>query len=172
MVVIEGRLLEALNGREALSIEDAQWAPADGSSPLEPAPGIQAMDPYDLIFVIATPDTLAAVTGEERVAHHVHKIPFDVAIESPPYRLIGTIQLRPGTDPDSLLQRSLPMFSAVTDARVTLNGAPLELAADADAVLVNRYYVRGVEEVDKTTGRPHLRFPGQSSGGEDRTAPD
>jgi hypothetical protein len=164
-IVIEGRLLDTLNRREPISVEDVHWAPADGSALLEAAPGIQTMDPYDLIVVIATPDTLAAVTEDERVAHRVHKVPFDVAIEAPPYRVIGTIHLHPGADPDSLLQRSVQMFSAVTDAKVTLSGVPLELAPDADVVLVNRYYMRGVEQVDKATGLPHQRLPGASPGG-------
>jgi len=163
-VVIEGRLLEALNLREALAVEDACWAPADGSAPLDAAPGIEAMDPYDLIVVLAAPDTLAATTDDERLARRVHKVPFDVAIEAPPFRVIGTVQLRPGSDPDSLLERSVQMFAAVTGATVTLNGAPIELGSDVDVVLVNRYYMRGVEQVDRKTGRPHPRFPGQAQG--------
>ena len=164
-VTIGGRLLDALNRREALPVENVLWAPAGGSAALEPAPGIQSMDPYDLVIVVAASDSIAAVGDEEREAHRVHKIPYDVALEVPPYRIVGTIRLHPGVEPESVMERSSVMFSAVTDPVVSLNGAQLDLGPDVEAILVNRFYVRGVTQVDKTTGEPHQRLPGLSMGG-------
>ncbi len=164
-MTITGRLLDALNRREDLPVADVRWAPADGSGSLEAAPGIQSMDPYDLIVVIANRETMAAMSDEERAAHRIHKIPYDVALEAPPFRIVGTIQLHPGAEPESLLERSTSMFAAVTDPQVSFNGVPLDLGSDIEAVLVNRFYLRGVTQVDKATGEPHQRLPGQGLGG-------
>jgi hypothetical protein len=163
-MTLEGRLLDALNRREAISVEDVRWAPTDGSAGFEPAPGIKSMDPYDLIVVIADADSLATQTEDERTAHRVHKITFDVAIEAPPYRVIGTIQLHPGSEPESLLERGSQMFAAVTDPVVQLGGAQLDLGG-AETVLVNRFYLRGISQVDRATGEPYQRLPGKGLGG-------
>ncbi|MBI3746687.1 MAG: hypothetical protein HY264_09270 [Chloroflexi bacterium] len=163
-MTITGRLLDLLNRREAVPVTDVRWAPADGMGPLEPAPGIQSLDPYDLIVVIADPDTLAALTDDERTAHRVHKVTFDVAVEAPPYRVVGTIQLHPGSEPESLLERGTQMFAAVTNPVLQLGGVELDLAG-ADTVLVNRFYLRGIKQVDRATGQPHQRLPGQGLGG-------
>src|SRR4051794_37847614 len=42
---ITGRLSDALNKREAISIADVDWGPPD-SDTLEPAPGLKSVDPY------------------------------------------------------------------------------------------------------------------------------
>ena len=161
---IPGRLLDLLNQRDALPVSDVQWAPADASAPLEPAPGIQTLDPYDLIVIIAGADSLVAKTDDERSAHRVHKVSFDVAIEAPPYRIVGTIQLHPGSEPESLLERGTQMFAAVTDPMLQLGGKNLDLGG-AETVLVNRFYLRGIRQVDRLTGEPHQRLPGQGLGG-------
>jgi hypothetical protein len=158
---ISGRLLDLLNQREAVPVSDVQWAPADGSAPLEPAPGIQSLD---LIVAIADADSLEARTDDERSAHRVHKVSFDVAAEAPPYRVVGTIQLHPGSEPESLLERGTQMFAAVTDPMLQLGGRNLDLEG-AQTVLVNRFYLRGIRQVDRATGEPHQRLPGQGLGG-------
>jgi hypothetical protein len=163
-MTISGRLLDVLNRREAVPVVDVRWAPADGSAPLEPAPGIQSLDPYDLIAVIADADSLALMTDEERSAHKVHKVAFDVAVEAPPYRVVGTIQLHPGSEPESLLERGTQMFAAVTNPSLQLGGVELDLEG-ARTVLVNRFYLRGIKQVDRATGEPHPRLPGQGLGG-------
>jgi len=161
---LAGRLLDTLNRRDAIAISDVRWAPADGTSDLEPAPGIQSMDPYDLIVVIAGPDTLAFMNEDERAAHRIHKVSFDVAFEAPPYRIVGTIHLHPGSEPDAVLDRATNMFSAVTDPDLFIGGQSIDLGG-ADTVLINRFYLRAVNQVDRATGEPHLRMPGQSMGG-------
>ena len=165
VMAITGRLLDALNHRNAIPLSDVRWAPADGSAPMGSAPGIQSMDPYDLIVAIATAETAASLNEEERAAHRIHKISYDVALEAPPYRVVGTVQLFPGSEPESVLERSTQMFVAVTDPTVTLNDVQLDLGPDSEAVLVNRFYIRAVDQVDKATGVAHQRLPGQSLGG-------
>ena len=161
---VDGRLSDALNKREALAIQDVQWAPIDGSAPFSAAPGLKSVDPYDLILVLAGEGSMPELTDSERVAHRVHKVSYDVALEAPPFRIVGTVYLHPGMEPDRLLDRSTEMFVAVVDAVATLGdqrvGDP-----DVETVLVNRFYLRGVEQVDKRTGLKAQKLPGAPLGG-------
>ncbi len=163
-MVIEGRLSDALNKREPISIEDVTWAPADGSGPLAPAPGLKSVDPYDLVIVLTGDVSLPEMSEEERSAHRVHKVSYEVALEAPPYRVVGTVYLYPGSEPDSLLQRSSDMFVPIVDATATMGGRPVGSSSHA-AILVNRQYLRGVEQVDVRTGERHEKLPGASMGG-------
>jgi hypothetical protein len=168
---IAGRLSDALNKREAIAISDVSWGPPDGSSPLEPASGLKSVDPYDLILVIAGEDTLPPLTDTERAALKVHKVEYDVALEVPPYRVVGTVYLHPGSEPDRLLDRSNDMFVPVVDAVARLGDVTIS-DPGIEAILVNRFYLRGVEQVDKRTGQPHQKLPGAPLGGvswQDRT---
>jgi hypothetical protein len=161
---IEGRLSDALNKRAAVAITEVQWAPIDGSAALEPAPGLRSVDPYDLIIVLAGEGSLPELSDVERAAHKIHKISYDVALEAPPFRITGTIYLHPGMEPERLLDRATEMFVPVVDAAAYLGdqrvGDP-----DVDTVLVNRFYLRGVEQIDKRTGVRPQRLPGAPLGG-------
>ncbi len=148
---VDGRLSDALNKRESIAIHDVQWAPIDGSSAFAEAPGLRSVDPYDLILVLAGEGSLPEFTDEERAAHRVHKVAYDVALEAPPFRVLGTVYLHPGTEPDRLLDRATEMFVAVVDA-VAWYGDQRVGDPDVDTVLVNRFYLRGVEQIDKRTG--------------------
>jgi hypothetical protein len=163
-MMIDGRLSDALNKREPIALEDVTWAPADGSAPMAPAPGLKSVDPYDLVLVLTGDDSLPGMTNDERNAHKVHKVSFEVALEAPPYRVIGTVFLYPGSEPDSLLQRSSDMFVPIVDASALLGQTPIGSATFA-TVLVNRQYLRGVEQVDLRTGERHEKLPGSSMGG-------
>jgi hypothetical protein len=162
-MLVSGRISDALNRREPISIVDVMWAPVGGSEPLAPAPGLKSVDPYDLILVLTGDDSLPD-NVEERAAHRVHKVSYEVALEVPPYRVIGTILLYPGSEPDSLLSRSSEMFIPVVDATATLGDRPVgEMAVTT--ILVNRQYLRGVEQIDVRTGERHAKLPGSSMGG-------
>lgn len=163
-MVIAGRLSDALNKREPIPIADVTWAPADGSQPLEPAPGLKSVDPYDLLLVLTGDDTLPGLSEEERTAHRVHKVSYEVALEAPPYRVVGTVYLYPGSEPDSLLQRSSDMFVPIVDATASMAGRPIG-SPPYPTILVNRQYLRGVEQVDVRTGERHEKLPGSSLGG-------
>jgi hypothetical protein len=160
---IDGRLSDALNKRESVTIADVQWAPVDGSQPLAPAPGLKAVDPYDLIIVLAGETSLPPLNDEERTAHRVHKVSYDVALEVPPFRVVGTVFLHPGSEPERLLDRATEMFVPVVDATAYYEGKPV--GPEMDAVLVNRFYLRGIEQVDKRTGERHQKLPGAPLGG-------
>jgi hypothetical protein len=161
---VSGRMSDALNKREAIAIADVQWGPPDGSAPLEPAPGLRSVDPYDLILVVPGAGSLPMMSDAEQGAHRIHKVNYDVALEVPPYRVIGTVHLYPGAEPDRLLDRATEMFIAVTDA-VAMMGDTRVTDADHDVILVNRFYLRGVMQVDKRTGERHQPLPGAPLGG-------
>jgi hypothetical protein len=160
---IAGRLSDALNKREAIAIHDVSWGPPDAAE-LEPASGLRSVDPYDLILVTAGEESLPPLTDTERAALKVHKVAYDVALEVPPFRVIGTVYLHPGSEPDRLLDRSSEMFVAVADATARLGDVEVT-EPDVEVILVNRFYLRGVVQVDKRTGEPHPRLPGAPLGG-------
>ena len=161
---VDGRLSDALNKRESVAIHDVRWAPIDGSAGLVEAPGLRSVDPYDLILVLAGEGSLPELSDEERAAHRVHKVAYDVALEAPPFRVTGTVYLHPGSEPDRLLDRATEMFVAVVDA-VAWYGDQRVGDPDVETVLVNRFYLRGVEQIDKRTGVKAQRLPGQPLGG-------
>jgi hypothetical protein len=161
---IDGRLSDALNKREAIEIADVQWAPVDGSEALSEAPGLRSVDPYDLILVLAGEGSLPELSDEERAAHRVHKVAYDVALEAPPFRVLGTVLMHPGSEPDRLLDRATEMFVAVIDA-VAMLGEQRVSGEDIDTILVNRFYLRGVEQIDKRTGIKAQKLPGAPLGG-------
>lgn len=153
---VTGRLSDALNRRDAISIHDVSWAPLDGSEPLSPVPGLRSIDPYDLIVVLAGEDSLPDFSDDEKAAHRVHKVGYEVALEIPPFRVRGTVHLFPGHEPDRLLDRSNDMFFAVTGGQVTLNDARIGDGA-TDTILVNRQYLRRVEQLESNTGDDGVR---------------
>jgi hypothetical protein len=160
---ISGRLSDALNKREAIAITDVSWGPPD-STVLEPAPGLRSVDPYDLILVTAGEDSMPPLTDAERAALKVHKVAYDVSLEAPPFRVVGTVYLHPGSEPDRLLDRSTEMFVPVAEATAHLGD--LEVTdPEVEVILVNRFYLRGVTQVDKRTGVPHQKLPGSPLGG-------
>jgi hypothetical protein len=160
---VGARLSDALNKREQIEISDVQWAPVDGSGGLEPAPGLKSVDPYDLIIVLAGETTRADLTDEERSAHRVHKVSYDVALEVPPFRVVGTVHLHPGMEPERLLDRATEMFLPVVDATAYLGEGAI--GPEMDAILVNRFYLRGIEQVDRRTGERPQKLPGAPLGG-------
>jgi hypothetical protein len=163
-MLISGRLSDALNKREPIALAEMQWAPMDGTEPLAPAAGLKSVDPYDLVLVIAGEDSLPAMTDSERSAHKVHKVTYEVGLEVPPYRVTGTVMLYPGYDPERLLDRSNDMFVAVINATATM-GTQTVSQPGTDVILVNRQYLRGVEQIDARTGERYEKLPGGSLGG-------
>lgn len=163
---IEGRLSDVLNRRESIVIADVSWAPVDGSEEMTPAPGLERIDPFDLIAVFAGVGTLPSFTDAERAAHKLHKVPYDVALDLAPYRVLGTVYLFPGSEPERLLDRSTELFVPVADAVALLGDRPLN-DPGVDVVLVNRSYLRGVDLVDRSTVDAARALPGEAVGPRD-----
>jgi hypothetical protein len=147
---LDGRLSDALNKRESIPISDVSWAPVDGSEPFTAAPGLKAIDPYDLIVVLAGETTLPPMSEDEKAAHRIHKISYDLSLEVPPFRVVGTVYLFPGSEPERLLERATEMFVPVTDAVAYLGDEQIP-GTEVDTFLVNRRYLRRVEQVDRRT---------------------
>jgi hypothetical protein len=160
---IDGRLSDALNRREAIAIADVSWAPADGSGPFTPVPGLKSVDPYDLIVVLAGEGTLPPLSEAERVAHKIHKVPYDCVLEAPPFRITGTVYMFAGTEPERLLDRGTEMFVPVVDAACYLGDMRMG-EGEVEVVLVNRFYLRGIEQVDKQSGAPVATPPRPTHG--------
>ena len=161
---IRGRLSDAMNKREAVTISDIRWMPIDGSAPFTDAPGLKSVDPYDLVIVYAGEGSLPLLTDSERTAHRVHKVTYDVALSAPPFRIVGTVHLHPGSDPSRLLDRATDMFLPVVDAVASVGDRPV-WDEPAEAILVNRFYLRGVDQVDRRTGERAQKLPGLPLGG-------
>ena len=161
---VEGRLSDVLNRREAVPLSDVSWAPLDGSGPFTVVPGLKSIDPYDLILVLAGPASKPPLSEAEKAAFMVHKVPFDVAMEAPPFRIIGTVFMFPGTEPERLLDRGTEMFVPVVDAVAHLGDKRVS-APEVDSILVNRFYLRGIHGVDKRTGERPEKLPGRPLGG-------
>ncbi len=145
---IEGRLLDILNRREAIPIGEMTWSTLEALADLEPAPGLQKVDPYDLIVVLAGDLTLPPLDEAEKAALRVHKVAYDVVLELPPYRVVGTVFLHAGSEPERLMDRGPDLFFPVTNAVALLGDLPIS-DPEIDVVLVNRSYLRGVEQVDR-----------------------
>ena len=161
---VTGRLSDVLNERGPIPISDVRWAPLDETSGTTDAPGLRSVDPYDLIVVIAGESTQPPLTDAERAAHKVHKITYDVALEAPPFRILGTVQMYPGSEPTRLLDRSTEMFVAVIEAVAWL-GKRAVTNPEGETMLVNRFYLRGVEQIDKRTGERPQKLLGRPIGG-------
>jgi hypothetical protein len=160
---VSGRLSDVLNRRESVTISDVRWAPIDGSAELADAPGLKAVDPYDLIIVLAGEATLPPLNEEERSAHRIHKVSYEVSLEVPPFRVVGTVFLYPGSEPERLLDRATEMFVPVVDATAYMGDEAF--GPQMDAILVNRMYLRGIEQIDRRTGEAPQRLPGDPLGG-------
>jgi hypothetical protein len=163
-MLVEGRLSDALNRREPIALDDMRWAPMDGTEDLAPATGLKSVDPYDLVLVIAGEDSLPAMTDAERSAHKVHKVTYEVGLEIPPYRVTGTVMLYPGYEPERLLERSNEMFVPIVNATASMGNQTVS-PPGTDVILVNRAYLRGVEQIDARTGERYEKLPGGSLGG-------
>lgn len=148
VIELEGRLLDILNRREAIPIGEMTWATLDSPANLVPAPGLQKVDPYDLIAVFAGDQTLPPLNDAEKAALRVHKVAYDVILALPPYQVIGTVFLHPGSEPERLMDRGSDLFFPVTNAVALLGEVPVS-DEGIDVVLVNRSYLRGVEQVDR-----------------------
>ncbi len=114
-------------------------------------PGLRSIDPYDLIVVLAGEGTLPVLSDDEKAAHRVHKLSYGVALDVPPFRVQGTVHLFPGSEPERLLDRSNDMFFAVTGGVVMLNERRIG-DVRTDTILVNRQYLRRVEQIEGESG--------------------
>ncbi len=137
------RLGDALNRREPVPISDVLWGPVDGSAPLQPAPGIRTVDPYDIIVAMAGRGCVV-LSEADLESFAIHRIAYDVWLDAAPFNVTGTVHLEPGADPAKLLDRASELFVPVTRPVIHLNDVHLR-NAPTDVVLLNRSYLRDVK---------------------------
>ena len=105
------------------------------------------------------------MTDDERSAHRVHKVAFDVAIEAPPVPGRRHDPAAPGLGARVAPRARQPDVRR-GDVNPVLQFGTTDLdLGGAETVLVNRFYLRGIKQVDRVTGEPHQRLPGQGLGG-------
>ena len=155
------RRAEQARGDRRSTTSSGRRSTAPGRSPRRP--GCKTVDPYDLILVLAGDDTLpdADRGGAGRppgpqgllrrrprgaaVPGHRDRLPVP-GLRAGPAARPGDRDVRPGHRRPSLLGDEA-------------------VAEDIDTVLVNRFYLRGVEQIDKRTGRTPQKLPGAPLGG-------
>jgi hypothetical protein len=76
---------------------------------------------------------------------------------------VGTIHLFPGSEPDRLLERQTELFVAVTDAVTFVETR--RVGGTSDVALINRSYLRRVEQIDRRTYEAVRPLPGRPLGG-------
>jgi hypothetical protein len=144
---VTGRLLDALNAREALDIDDAEWAPLDGSVDFQAVPGLKSVDPYDVLVVFASAATMPGRSQEATAAHRRSKEMYDVILEVPPFHVVGTVHLYPGLDPLTLLDHATNLYVAVTGG-IVLHSESRMGPDEPTTILVNRSYITRVHQVE------------------------
>jgi hypothetical protein len=91
-------------------------------------------------------------------------VPYDVSLEASPFRVIGTVHLLPGMEPDRLFERSTELFIPLTAAYVFMGDEQLG-DSEVPLALVNRSYLRAVEQIDRRTLKKVQPLPGRPLGG-------
>ena len=138
---------------------------------MAPAPGLKSVDPYDLVLVLTGDDSLPGMTDDERNAHKVHKVSYEVALEAPPYRVVGTVYLYPGSEPDSLLQRSSDMFVPIVDATARSIGKRRSASARSRRSWSIASTCAASSRSTCGPGERHEKLPGASMGGDQLDRP-
>jgi hypothetical protein len=146
LMTVEGTVLDALNRRERIPIAAVRWGPLGSDEMLQEAPGLRAINPYDLIVALVGASAGQQRTGRTRITSE----PFDVALDCPPLRLAGTVHLGPGEDEGVLLMSAPELFFPLTRPVVLMDRKPVDLP-DAELALVNRGYLRDVRRIDART---------------------
>ena len=157
-ITTPGRLSDILNRREPISIAGVRWAPLDGSAPFSEAPGLEQVDPYDLLAVLTGPDSLPELDAQRRAALRVHKVTYDVMLDLGILRVFGTVYMYPGSEPAQLMDRHTELFVPVTGAAAFHDDRRLSGEVQ-NVVLVNRSYLRKVEPVERGDGGAFVPAP-------------
>ena len=137
------KLADALEKRAAISVNNVQQGPADGSSPLLPKPGVKDVDPYDITIAMPAEDGEPVVSDADRDAWSKFRVAYDVTLTAAPFTVTGVLLLLPSQDPMSLTERGTELFLPVFSPTVQVGGATLK-DTPRDALLINRSHLRRV----------------------------
>ena len=100
------------------------------------------------------------MTEDERTAHRIHKVRYDLALEAPPFRVVGTVYLYPGRRSRRGSSIARATCSSRSSTRARCIGESLIEGGATSVILLNRYYLRGVEQIDSRTGERAEPLPG------------
>ncbi|MFL5680120.1 MAG: hypothetical protein ACJ77B_05915 [Chloroflexota bacterium] len=128
-----GHLKEVLEAWPELLVEEASWAPVDGTPPSSGASRQVAID--DLVVAV----------GDEAAAGPVHAAWHALRLEAGPYVIEGELPTLPGFDPGRALTRPTGSFVLLRDVKVTLLANPEAGENTHPTALVNRYSVDRVD---------------------------
>ena len=135
-----------------------------GSGELAPASGLKAVDPYDLILVLAGAATLPPLTDAERTRLQGPQDPVrrgarGAALPGDRHRLHV-----PRARSPTGCWTGRPRCSSRSWTRPRSSARPGSVD-EMDAILVNRFYLRGLEQIDRRTGERPQPLPGLPLGG-------
>ncbi|HKG57161.1 MAG TPA: hypothetical protein VKA85_07930 [Candidatus Limnocylindrales bacterium] len=128
-----GHLREVLEGAPELLVEDASWAPIDGSPPSSGGSREIAID--DLVVAV----------GDDEQPGPVHAAWHALRLEAGPYVVDGELPTLPGFDPGRALTRPTGSFVLLRDVRISLLGNAGAGENTHEVALVNRYSVDRVD---------------------------
>jgi hypothetical protein len=128
-----GHLKENLEASPELLVEEAAWAPLDGS---EPTTGTTRQ----LLI-----DDLVVAAGDEEATGPVHAAWHALTLEAGPFLIRGELPTLPGFDPGRALTRPTGSFVLLRDVKISLLGNEGAGENTHPAALVNRYAVDRVD---------------------------
>ncbi len=144
-VLGDERLLDVLNRRLPLDLEDPRMASPSAVDWCLPVGTSLAVDPFDFDLVLA--GRMPDLDDETRQARRIHKVTYPVSIRSRQFTVDGLVHLFPGLSPEFAATRGPGLFLPVT--RPVVRWLDVKVSEPDDEVaLVNRYAVLDVRQLD------------------------
>jgi len=141
----QDRLSDILNRREPVTVVDGHVVPFAAPSAAEFTQRELVIDPFDFDFVLGGPPDER--TAGVRAARRIHKVRYPVLVIGSSFEIRGTIHLFPGNAPEFAAHHTGTLFLPVTNPIVRRHGR-LVSGPDSDVVLINRYAIRQVRQLD------------------------
>lgn len=139
------RLLDVLNRRAPLDLDEPRMASPEAIDWCLPIGGPLAVDPFDFDLVLA--GRMPEMDEEIRLARRIHKVTYPVSIRSRRFTVDGLVHLFPGLAPEFAATRGPGLFLPVTRPTVRWLGVRVSEPED-EVALVNRYSVIEVRQLD------------------------
>ncbi len=141
----DGRLSDLLNARRPVQVTEPKVrGTRAGGWPARPNAEI-TIDPFDFELVLG--HALNSAWQPVAQARRIHKVRYPVRVRGDGFDLTGTIHLFAGNSPEHAFHRTGQLFLPITGAVVRRDG---RLVSDrfTDVVLVNRYAIRTIQQLD------------------------
>lgn len=141
----DDRLSDILNRREPMRVANASVVPIGAPRAAMYSQTELLLDPFDFDIVLG--QAMDSASADMRAARRIHKVRYPVLIDCHTFEVRGTIHLFPGNEPEFAVQRTGPLFLAVTSPVVRRER---RVVSDpmTDVALVNRYAVSRIRQID------------------------